>query len=249
MLGCAFNKPDDDGSLRLVGRTAAVATVSAALRLGVRSIDTAPLYGAGLSEEYIGDALAEAGLGTTSGLRVWSKSGVVIRRPEQLSISQPPPPVRWAGERAMVRDYSKAMARRCLTESLLRLRLPALTGLRIHGPNRTDRVTVEGKVREELTVDGVEQSLSSDGMLRGLAELRESGDLEEASLGLQVHDAQAVEAMLPLFRRAEPGAVQSALLAGGFNLLNQEALPMLLEAERRGIEIHNAVRLARAALP
>ena len=67
MLGCAFNKPDDDGSLRLVGRTAAVATVSAALRLGVRSIDTAPLYGAGLSEEYIGesvgDALAEAGLG------------------------------------------------------------------------------------------------------------------------------------------------------------------------------------------
>ena len=63
--------------LRVVGRTQAVGTVAAALALGVRHIDTAPLYGAGLSEEYIGDALAEAGLGATEGLRVWSKAGVV----------------------------------------------------------------------------------------------------------------------------------------------------------------------------
>ena len=137
MLGCTFQKPDAEGVLRVVGRTQAVGTVAAALALGVRFIDTAPLYGAGLSEEYIGDALAEAGLGATQGLRVWSKAGVVVRRSDQLFTWQPPLPLGYLGERATIRDYSHAMARRCLTESLVRLRIPHLVGLRIHGPNRT----------------------------------------------------------------------------------------------------------------
>jgi D-threo-aldose 1-dehydrogenase len=34
--------------------------------------------------------------------------------------------------------------------------------------------------------------------------------------------------------------VQSALLAGGYNLLNQNALPLLEAAEARGIEVHMA---------
>ena len=241
MLGCAFNKPNEDGSLRLVGRSDAIATVATALRLGVKAIDTAPLYGAGRSEEYIGDALVSAGLGATAGLRIWSKAGVVIRRSEQLSMSDPPLPLSYEGTRALIRDYSRPMARRCLVESLVRLRVPALTGLRIHGPNRSDRVNVEGQgVREKMTVSGVEQSLSDDGMLRGLTDLREAGEIEEASLGLQCHDAASVASMLPLMLRPQPGTVQSALVAGGYNLLNQEALPMFIEAERLGIEIHNA---------
>ena len=36
------------------------------------------------------------------------------------------------------------------------------------------------------------------------------------------------------------GTIQSALLAGGWNLLNQQALPLLAEAEARGIDIHMA---------
>ena len=95
-------------------------------------------------------------------------------------------------------------------------------------------------MREELPVDGTEQALSDDGLLRGLAELREAGEIEEASLGLNAFDADMVQGHLRLFRRPAAGVVQSALLAGGYNLLNQEGLPLLVEAERRGIEIHMA---------
>ena len=77
-------------------------------------------------------------------------------------------------------------------------------------------------------------------MLRGLVDLRENSEIEEVSLGLQCHDAASVMSMLPLLCRPAVGTVQSALIAGGYNLLNQEALPMLIEAEKRGIEIHNA---------
>ena len=62
---------------------------------------------------------------------------VVVRRSDQLFTWQPPLPLGYLGERATIRDYSHAMARRCLTESLVRLRIPHLVGLRIHGPNRT----------------------------------------------------------------------------------------------------------------
>lgn len=41
-------------------------------------------------------------------------------------------------------------------------------------------------------------------------------------------------------RDAPPGSFDSALLAGGWNLLNQEGLRTLLEAQKRGIGVHNA---------
>ncbi len=43
-------------------RTAAVATIRAALDQGINLIDTAPVYGFGVSEEIVGEALAVAGL-------------------------------------------------------------------------------------------------------------------------------------------------------------------------------------------
>ena len=64
--------------------------------------------------------------------------------------------------------------------------------------------------------------------------------IKEVSLGLNAFDPEIVRGHLRLFRRPAAGTVQSALLAGGFNLLNQNGLPLLEEAEARGIEIHMA---------
>ena len=48
------------------------------------------------------------------------------------------------------------------------------------------------------------------------------------------------DAIIRLMRDAPIGSFDSALLAGGWNLLNQEGLRVFLEAEKRGIEVHNA---------
>jgi aryl-alcohol dehydrogenase-like predicted oxidoreductase len=191
VLGCGFNKPDPaTDQLAVVPHAQAVATVHAALRLGIRALDTAPLYGSGRSEEWIGDALALPPLGVElADLQIWSKVGVVVRRADQPDVAAPPLPLGYGGARASVRDYSRAMARRGLAESLGRLRLPAglaLAGLRVHGPNRSDRVTVSGRMVEAVAVDGTEQALGAeDGILGGLAELRAEGAIGEVGLGLQ----------------------------------------------------------------
>lgn len=247
ILGCGFNKPDPSkpGALEFISRSDAVATVIAALQLGIRQLDTAPLYGTGRSEEFIGDALLEAGLAATAGLKVWTKTGVVIRRADafsadDLSVEQPALPLGFTGSRATIRDYSFGMARRGLQESLMRLRLPAVTGLRVHGPNRLDCVTIDGELHESMAVDGTEQALAADGILAGLSALRVEGLIEEVSLGLNAFDPEIVQGHRRLFLRPAAGTLQSALLAGGFNLLNQNALPLLEEAQARGIEIHMA---------
>lgn len=242
ILGCGFNKPDPahPESLAFIPRSQAVATVLTALQQGIRQLDTAPLYGSGLSEEYIGDALLEAGLAATVGLKLWTKVGVVIRRANRRLLLDPPLALGFAGERATFRDYSFGMAQRGLQESLIRLRLPKVTGLRVHGPNRQDRVTVGGKLFEPMAVDGTEQALATDGILAGLSALRAEGTIEEVSLGLNAFDPAIVQGHRRLFERPVAGAVQSVLLAGGFNLLNQNALPLLEEAEARGVEVHMA---------
>lgn len=242
ILGCGFNKPDpaNPEALAFISRSDAVATVIEALQLGIRQLDTAPLYGVGRSEEYIGDALLEAGLAATDGLKVWTKVGVVIRSADRLSMENPTLPLGSKGSRATIRDYSFAMARCGLQESLMRLRLPKVTGLRVHGPNRLDRVTIDGELRESMVVDGTEQALAADGILAGLSALQGDGVIEEVSLGLNAFDPNIVQGHRRLFQRPPAGVVQSALLAGGFNLLNQNALPLLEEAEARGIEIHMA---------
>ena len=48
--------------------------------------------------------------------------------------------------------------------------------------------------------------------------------------------------ILRLIRGAPDGTFDSALLAYGYNLFSQEALPVLAECEARGIEVHVAVR-------
>ena len=46
--------------------------------------------------------------------------------------------------------------------------------------------------------------------------------------------------ILRLLREAPAGTFNSALLAGGWNLLNQDSYEVMLEAQARGVAIHNA---------
>lgn len=113
------------------------------------------------------------------------------------------------------------------------------------------------------------------GHLAGLRALRESGRISQVSLGMNCSGTNAdrggeyvcllhrlcayltclpgglafsekrAENILRLIREAPDGTFDSALLAYGYNLFSQEALPVLAECEARGIEVHIAVSSTR----
>jgi len=86
-------------------------------------------------------------------------------------------------------------------------------------------------------------ALAPGGTLEGLRELRAAGRIQHVGLGMncnrEAHQGKPEE-VLRLLQGAEDGTFDSALLAGGWNLLSQDGLPCLLECQRRGIEVHVA---------
>ena len=46
--------------------------------------------------------------------------------------------------------------------------------------------------------------------------------------------------IMRILKESPMGTFNSFLLAGGWNLLNQDSFPIMVEAAQRGVEIHNA---------
>src|SRR3954452_21570339 len=108
-----------------VPEDAALATVEAAWQMGIRHFDTAPLYGSGLSELRLGDALA--GL-PRHAYTVSTKVGIRLEpgRPNPLYGAPPLGPVF---------DFSPDAIRRSHAESLERLQLDHVDILLLHDPD------------------------------------------------------------------------------------------------------------------
>lgn len=95
-------------------------------------------------------------------------------------------------------------------------------------------------------------------MIDGLRSLRDEGAIREVSLGMNANGARPGSAARPdgmpgacvpntepsqilrLIRLSPPGTFDSALISGGWNLLNQDAYEVFVECEARGIAVHNA---------
>ena len=104
------------------GAAMAVQTVEAAIAQGVTFIDTAPLYGAGLSETYVGQALA--GVPRDSYV-LGTKVGRLIRDGKPIF------------------DFSRDGILRSLEESLQRLKLAYVDILHIHDPDNHYRQALD----------------------------------------------------------------------------------------------------------
>ena len=110
----------------------AAGTLAAAWEAGIRAFDTAPHYGAGLSEQRIGEFLAsrprdEFAVCTKVGRRLVPADGDV----QGAEGFYGTPPLTW------VRDYSRDGVRRSLEESLGRLGLDRVNIVLIHDPDET----------------------------------------------------------------------------------------------------------------
>ena len=214
-LGNMFrNIPDEE----------ALATVEAAWEQGVRYFDTAPFYGAGLSEIRLGEALAKY---KRDDYVLSTKVGrVILDETEDVS-------ARDLGEKGgvfafgrpnkIVNDYSADAALRSVDDSLKRL--------------KTDRVEI-------VWVHDVAQDFYGDewlsifetarkGAFRALTRLREEGVIK--GWGLGVNRVEPCELTLDLTESQPDGF----LLAGRYTLLDHErALQRLMPAAAaRKVEI------------
>jgi len=123
-------------------------------------------------------------------------------------------------------DQSAAAASHTNTVSKDRMGLKKIHTIRFH----------------DATDERIDEALKPDGLLAGLRALRAAGELDAVSLGMCVReeDPASAELVLRLIREAPAGTFDSAMLAYGWNLENQSSLPILLECQKRGIDVHPA---------
>ena len=221
-IGNLYTAVDDD---------AAEAAVRCAFEQGIRYFDTAPFYGYGLSEERLGNALAdladrEARISTKVGRHISDASG------EQQADDG------FAVQGRCARyDYSRDGVLRSLESSLRRLRRQAVDTLLVHDVGREKH----GERHAVVLTQVLDETLPT------LSELRSSGACRAIGIGVN-----EIEVCVELLARADLDVI---LLAGRYTLLeNALALDLLAEAGRRGVEViiggpYNSGLLAAADRP
>jgi D-threo-aldose 1-dehydrogenase len=109
----------------------AVASIQAALEAGLNYFDSAPYYGVGLAEKYLGAALKG----------VPRERYVLQTKVGRLLTADGPPPGGW--DNAIVFDFSRDGVRRSLESSLKRLGVDAVDTLLVHDPDNHYRQAVD----------------------------------------------------------------------------------------------------------
>jgi len=197
-----------------VDADAAQQVVVAAYERGIRYFDTAPLYGSGLSETRMGQALRAM---PRQDYVLSSKAGWLLE--DDASVQQDGPYVGLPGRRKHC-DYSRDGVLRSLEASLRRLGLDRIDIVYIHdldtachGPDLPQRF------REAM-----------DGAWPALADLRRQGVI--GAVGLGVNEWQVCEQAL------QHADMDCFLLAGRYSLLDQSALASFLPTcQQRGIGV------------
>jgi D-threo-aldose 1-dehydrogenase len=200
---------------RSIGEAEAAATVEAAWQHGTRYFDTAPFYGAGLSEIRLGKALArhtrsEYVLSTKVGRLILDDIETTVR-----DLGQKGGIFEFGRRNRMVYDYSENGTLRSIEDSLKRL-----------GVDRLDFVWIHDIAQDFHGDDWLAQfDIARKGAFRALTRLREQGVIK--GWGLGVNRVEPCELTLGL-AEAEPDGF---LLAGRYTLLDhQHAIQRLMPA-------------------
>ena len=147
-----------------------------------------------------------------------------------------------AVEGMVTNDYSANGAFLSFAESRERLGADlTIHSLRIHDADSN------GGPGARQATGSLDLALEPEGMLAGLRALRRDGMVAEVSLGMNANFSQGQPAgrwtpsVITDFIRAAPaGTFDTALLAYGWNLCNQDAFEVMAVCEERGIAVHLA---------
>ncbi|MBO0811774.1 MAG: aldo/keto reductase [Microlunatus sp.] len=192
----------------------AIASVQAAWDGGIRYFDTAPHYGAGLSERRLGKALAqypreEYVISTKVGRLLVPNAHPTGKDPEGFDVPD---------EFTRVYDYSADGVRRSLDESRQRLGLDRIDIALVHDPD-----------------DHLDQA--AEEAIPALCELRDQGVIGAVGLGMNY-----VDPLHWFATRDFPAGVgiDVILVAGRWTLLDRSARPLLDACAERGVSVISA---------
>ncbi|MEE9103657.1 aldo/keto reductase [Pseudomonas nitroreducens] len=200
------------------------ATVDAAWNNGVRYFDTAPFYGAGLSETRLGAALAnrprdEYVLSTKVGRIILDE----LEDPSARELGEKSGLFEHGNRNRIVNDYSADATLRSIEDSLKRL-----------GTDRLDIVWIHDIAQDFYGDEWLTQfEIARTGAFRVLTRLREEGVIK--AWGLGVNRVEPIELTLDLDEPRPDGF----LLAGRYSLLDHErALQRVMpQAVEQGVGI------------
>jgi D-threo-aldose 1-dehydrogenase len=211
-LGCA----QLGNMYREVPDADARSTVDAAWTLGLRSFDTAPHYGLGLSERRLGAALAsrprEAYVLSTKVGRALDPVDEVAGLDDQGFVVPATHRRRW--------DFSRDGIRRSLDESLQRLGLDRLDIVYLHDPDDhwSEVLSTGYAALEELRADGVVGAIGA-GMNQSsmLADLVRETDVDVVMLAgrYTLLEQDALDDLLPLCRERDVAVVAAGVFNSG----------------------------------
>jgi D-threo-aldose 1-dehydrogenase len=184
----------------------AEATLTAAWQAGLRYFDTSPAYGLGLSEHRFGHVL-----------RRLPHDFVLSTKVGRYLLPEAPERVQRYGFKGglnmrIVADYGYDATLRALDQSFQRLGIERIDLVLIHD------LDVRSQGSREAFENAYRTAVS--GAYRALHELREQGVI--GAVGLGVHEVE------PCLRLAADGEPDAFMLAGPYNLLDQEAAAQLL---------------------
>ncbi|PGL95161.1 D-threo-aldose 1-dehydrogenase [Bacillus thuringiensis] len=185
----------------------AIATVDAAWENGVRYFDTAPLYGSGLAEIRLGEALSKRNrddyfLSTKVGRTISDE----LEDPSARDLAEKGGLFEFGRKNKMINDYSADATFRSIEQSLKRLKT-----------DRLDFVFIHDLAQDFYGDEWISQfETARTGAFRALTRLREEGVIK--GWGLGVNKVESIELMLDL-EEAKPNI---SLLAGRYSLLDHE---------------------------
>lgn len=238
-----------------VERTDAIGAIQRALELGLNFIDTAPMYGHGMSEELLGEALKGV---SRDSFVLSTKVGRLLEPedPANLAGSQwrNASPNRWHF------DFSYDAVMRSYEESLRRMKVDRIDVLLIHDPDDhwEDAIShaypAVHKLREQGAVKAIGAGMNQWQMLKRFAGEGEFDcfllagrytllDRSAAAEFLPVCEAKGISIIVG-------GPYNSGILAGGTTFNYEPAPPEILErvARLREITSENGIDLKAAAL-
>lgn len=201
------------GLYHAVTESGARGTIERALSLGIRLIDTAPLYGHGKSETYLGEALRGV---PRSSYVLATKAGrlLVPAQPAELKGSEFDAPLPFKP----VFDFSYDGVLRSVEESLIRLRLDRLDIVHIHDPDDHEAEALKGalpaldRLRGEGVIRAVGAGMNQTAMLARFARTS-SFDCFLLAGRYTLLDQSGLIELLPLCERMRI----SVIIGGPFN--------------------------------
>lgn len=210
----------------------AVSVLDAVMANGISYVDTAPWYGAGLSEARVGDYFVAKG---HPEVKFSTKCGRIIKPVADVSMSDAR--VEKGYFDGFKTDkyhanvpytlYTGAGIRESFDQSCKRLKVDKIHCLRLHDAENPERFA---EVTEQGGIDA-------------MVELRSEGKINEVSMGMN-----SSEYLLKFLQKYPTGTFDNIMMAGCFNLIDQDGLSLLQECQARGVKVTNVGIFASGAL-